>query len=217
MSDTMIALVHLPLVDPNFLHLSARSNEELDAKANSLQGQYLSQRQEALEKYVREAREIGSQAVGGAEITEGKAPTYEQKMVKFLEEKLVANGLLLDVYKAREGDEKREAFIRASTTAWTESVPDVIHKLDKHLKGPFALGDHVVSAPLHCRVAADNLQSLADLHIIAWLTRLIATADGDLTPGGIHALESRFDGKKIGPKITAFWEKWLERESFKKW
>lgn len=145
MSDTMIALVHLPLVDPNFLHLSARSNEELASKAKSAQGQYLSQRQEALEKYVREAREIGANTVGGAEVVEGKAPTYEQKMVKFLEEKLVANGLLLEVYKAPEGDDKREAFIRASNTAWTESVPDVLQKLDKHLKGPFALGDHVVS------------------------------------------------------------------------
>ena len=45
----------------------------------------------------------------------------------------------------------------------------------------------------------------------------MATAGGDTSASGISALEDRFDGKKIGPKMIAFWEKWLERESFKKW
>lgn len=61
-----------------------------------------------------------------------------------------------------------------------------------------------------------DLQSLADLHLISWITRLVTVALGEPTSAGIDELEKQFEGKKIGPKIRAFWDAWLERESFQK-
>lgn len=59
-------------------------------------------------------------------------------------------------------------------------------------------------------------KSLADLHLISWLTRVVTVALGKPVPEGIDTLEKQFEGKKIGPKIRAFWAAWLERESFKR-
>ncbi len=59
-------------------------------------------------------------------------------------------------------------------------------------------------------------QSLADLHIVSWLCRIVAIAGGKSDRHGVDAIESYCDGKRAGNKIHAFWEAWIERDSFKK-
>ncbi|MGG6496210.1 UNVERIFIED_CONTAM: hypothetical protein NY603_25165 [Bacteroidetes bacterium 56_B9] len=61
-----------------------------------------------------------------------------------------------------------------------------------------------------------NIQSLADLHIIAWLARIVMLGGGKNDTSGIESLEKRLGGKGIGDKIKAFWAAWLERPSFKR-
>jgi len=53
-----------------------------------------------------------------------------------------------------------EAFITLSQQNWSHII-DVLFTIEKQITGPFALGDQV---------------SLADLHIMAWLARLMAVA-----------------------------------------
>lgn len=53
LNDELIALVHSPKADPNFLLLSARSEAELSAKAKDVPGQFISGRKKALEGYLQ--------------------------------------------------------------------------------------------------------------------------------------------------------------------
>lgn len=140
-SDTIIALVHLPTADPNFLHISARNPAELHEKATSAPGKFLSDRHDALQRYIGEAKSLTS----SPEETDGKVLTYEQKMVAFLQEKQAANALLYEVYQGKAGKDREQAFYKASQTVWAEGVPDVLRKLEVNIKGPYALGDQVVS------------------------------------------------------------------------
>jgi len=197
LSDTLIALAHQPTVDPNFLFLSARNADELKAKAEGEQGEFVRQRQEALKRYIAEAQKDLDDAGGGG----GPVPSFESKTLQFLKEKQEANLVLWSLYNGQAGRENEEKFFEASRKAWSESLPDVLNKLDQAMKGPYALGDHV---------------SLADLHIISWLCRIVAIAGGKADANGVEAIEAYADGKKAGPNIHTFWSKWVERESFKK-
>lgn len=155
LSDKIIALVHLPSVDPNFFALSAQTHEELQAKAASPQGQMLKDRQDSIEAYLAEARDIAAAAPTSASQngngSNGSATkTFEQRMVSFLESKAKANQQLVNVYFS-QGDNVQQAqseFLDASKKAWTIGLPDVLGQLEQNLKGPFALGDQVVSPRL---------------------------------------------------------------------
>jgi len=196
-SDRIISLVHLPTVDPNFLNMAARSQEELKEKAGGRQGAMLKARHDALSHFIKEAK----QAVASApQFDASKGPTYEQRQVQFLEDKLAANKMLLDTYAGSTGAESQKAFFEAATKSWQEGVPEVLGKLEESIKGTYVLGDQV---------------SLGDLHLIAWLSRIIEIAGGDRTAAGLQTLEQSLANFKIGPKLEAFWAAWIERESFK--
>jgi hypothetical protein len=80
----VIAAVHRENIDPNFSLLSARTQEELDAKRNSVPGLFVRQRQAKLEKL---------------------APESPEDLKTFYKEKLEFNGFLSSVYAG--------AFLRA--------------------------------------------------------------------------------------------------------
>lgn len=140
-SDELIAIIHEPTVDPNFLSLACRTAAELQEKRNSHQGKMLSDRKEALSRYINEASVAAS---SGPQI-EGRT-SYEQKTVAFLKEKAAANDVLYDIYQGTAGPEREKAFFDASAKAWIKAVPDVVQKLEDRIKGPYALGDQVVSS-----------------------------------------------------------------------
>jgi hypothetical protein len=61
------------------------------------------------------------------------------------------------------------------------------------------------------------IQSLADLHIISWLARLVQIAHGDVSPDAILKVENMMgEGHHIGEKLKQFWTLWIQRESFRK-
>lgn len=135
-SDKLIAIVHMPSVDPNFLNVSARSAEELHRKAGAAQGNMLKVRQENLEQYVKEAEGLAQH--GGS---------FEQKMVAFLKEKEAANRVLFELYSGKAGQDQEQSFFAASSKVWFEGLPDALQQLETGITGPFALGDQVVSGP----------------------------------------------------------------------
>lgn len=96
----------------------------------------LADRKEALARYVEEAKKLASNAVTAA---------FEQKMVVFLQEKADANDVLYNIYQGKSGSEREQAFYEASKNAWGKGVPGVIAKLEESIRGPYALGDQVVS------------------------------------------------------------------------
>lgn len=148
----MISLVHLPTVDPNFLYLAARDVNELTNKANSVAGAYIVDRAEALDRYISEA-EQQLQQKGGDFATHDHAKngsngsgamSFEARTVQFLKEKKEANDVLYAIYNRRAGKDQEQGFFEASIKAWTESLPEVLNKLEQEIKGPYALGDQVV-------------------------------------------------------------------------
>lgn len=87
-------LVHEQKYDPNFALLLARSDEELKAKAGSVPGVFLSNRQAALERIS-----------ATSEAAEFKA---------FYDEKIAHNGGLHKVYKYEAPEEAKNGFFQAS-------------------------------------------------------------------------------------------------------
>jgi hypothetical protein len=149
----LTSLVHLPTVDPNFLYLSARNAKELEEKANSAAGEFISARGEALERYISEAeqqlKQKNSNFASQDHAQDGSngngATTFEAKTVQFLKEKKQANDILYAIYTRQAGKEREEGFFEASQKAWTHSLPDCINRLEQEIKGPYALGDQIVS------------------------------------------------------------------------
>jgi hypothetical protein len=138
--------VHQPTVDPNFLHLACSSSDELATKSKGLEGKLLNDRKEGLSRYVAEAEKLAEQADAGKE---GRV-TYEQKMLAFLQEKQAANDLLWQLYNRQSGKEREEAFFEASEKSWTEALPQVLKGLEEGMKGPYSLGDQIVSGASSC-------------------------------------------------------------------
>jgi hypothetical protein len=191
--------------------MAARTQEELKLKAGGRQGAMLKARHEALSHFIKEAK----QAVSSAPQSDGsKGPTYEQRQVQFLEDKLDANKMLLDIYQGSTGAEDQKAFFDAAAKSWQEGVPDVLNKLEENIKGTYVLGDQVVSHSCAFMHPTDQ-KSLGDLHLIAWLSRVIEIAGGDRTVSGLQTLEESLPNFKVGSKLEAFWAAWIERESFK--
>ncbi|WWC92799.1 uncharacterized protein L201_007758 [Kwoniella dendrophila CBS 6074] len=195
--DEIINLIHVYTVDPNFVALAVRDEAELKKKANRPPGQSLTLRREALQRYLQEAKQaVAESAVAPKE----GSLTWEQKTVKFLEEKVKSNEQIWELYNGKAGKDKEEQFFEVCKKTWTESLPEAFAKLETLFKGPYALGDQV---------------SLADLHSISWLTRLVSIAGGAPDATGIDSLLPHLGGYKFGPKVRKFWEEWVERESFK--
>lgn len=197
LSDSVIELVHRPAVDPNFIALSALDNEDLERKSRSGPGKALAARREALQSYLIEAQKVASESSVASK--EGSL-TLEQKIVQFLEEKLRSSEEVWQLYHGQTGEEKLKQFFDISLKTWTERLPETFGKLEEMIEEPYFLGDQI---------------SLADLHVITWLTRLVSIADGSPTKEGLSALEAKM-GKPLSDKLRNFWVLWTERESFQK-
>ncbi|CED84114.1 Thioredoxin-like fold [Phaffia rhodozyma] len=168
LSDTLILAVHLPTADPNFLLLCARSPHELMMKEKGFAGHWIKARQEALHRYIKESEEGSSTHL-------------------FLKNKLQANQIVYDVYYSPhtgpETEARRQAFFAASRKAWGVGVVENLDIIESNIVGPYTLGDQI---------------SLADLHIIAWLARIVFLSQGGPTPAGLEALEKQIAGTRIG-------------------
>ncbi|WWC73698.1 uncharacterized protein I206_107670 [Kwoniella pini CBS 10737] len=196
-SDEIINLIHLYTVDPNFVALAVRDEAELKQKATRPPGKSLAQRRQALRQYLDEAKQA---VANSAVVPKEGSSTWEQKTVNFLEEKFKSNEQIWELYNGQSGDDKKEQFFEVCRKTWTESLPNAFSRLEGLIKGPFALGDQI---------------SLADLHAISWLTRLVTIAGGPPDASGIDSLIPHMSGYKFGPKVREFWSEWVQRESFK--
>lgn len=96
----------------------------------------LQARKDALAGYLEEARQIASAQT---------ASSHDRNAVTFLEEKAIANEAFWQVYNGQAGAEKETAFFDASGKSWTEELPAALERLNGIIKGPFVLGDQIVS------------------------------------------------------------------------
>lgn len=129
-------------MDPNFLFLSARTPAELEEKRKSVAGQFIKDRQEALERYIAQANSLLQKKL---ETAGNGAETSEQRMVDFLKEKYTANLLLSNIYAGSDTPDIEQGFLEAGNKAWSQFLPEVLNELDSKIVGVYALGDQVVS------------------------------------------------------------------------
>jgi len=95
---SLIPLIHEDKYDPNFAFLLARNEEEIQAKAGSVPGLFLSNRQTALEKY--------------------SATPHAVPFKSFYEAKISGNGNLLAIYQAKVPDHVKNGFFESSKQHW---------------------------------------------------------------------------------------------------
>ncbi|KAK4700115.1 hypothetical protein P7C70_g6134, partial [Phenoliferia sp. Uapishka_3] len=129
-SNFIIDLVHSPTApDPNMLGISFRNEQERKAKAAGFPGKFLQGRQDALEKYAKEAGD------------------EDGRLAAFYRLKIKENGDLLAMMK---GDADSSAFQKLSQEAWVllaKTIATFEEKLDG--KNAFIVGDQIALADLH--------------------------------------------------------------------
>jgi len=152
-----------------------------------------------------------------------------EKVKALWRSKLEAEESLLQVFTA-PNEELKSEYLDKAGTRWNVSLKEVLTELNKEIVGPYALGDQL---------------SLADIHLIVWLARVVKLTGGLPTDDGnaiVSKIESRLgctfvqdisvvearrragldpgsappaDGRRQS-RLAALWDSMKERESWKK-
>ncbi|PBL01119.1 hypothetical protein ARMGADRAFT_1007166 [Armillaria gallica] len=200
-SAEMIELVHADEVDPNNLrYMNARDTDSLKSLAREMLPA-LHTRRDVLSKYISNADN------GTIQVSE--------KVTALWKEKKAATEVLLGLYKNADVSEsaldpeeksKRAEYFEMAKCA-RASLGRTLLRVEKDIIGPFALGDQL---------------SLADIHLSAWLARIVKLAGGAVIDDGSaavarlqHHVGTEF---RLGQKgrLSEYWEAMKERSSWKK-
>jgi hypothetical protein len=218
--------------------LNARNDASLRALAKILVP-FFTSRQQALRGYISEAES-------------GTVPISE-KTKAFWQEKKAATETLLDIMVHADktsaqldeaGKIARDDYFANAKTGWEVGVKENLVKLNAEIVGPYSLGTY--SERFGCanlmKCLGDQI-SIADLHLAAWLARIVMLSGGSMNDEGdvaITKVEShispefhlvrdfaalpaaggapRQNGSRPAyqSKLAAFWDAMRERSSFKK-
>ncbi|TXT10360.1 uncharacterized protein COLE_04294 [Cutaneotrichosporon oleaginosum] len=196
--EDLIDLVRSPLVDPNFLDVTARDASEFRVKLRGVQGVRLRDRQKVIAQYLDVARDGAASAHASGDVKEG---SRWAEMVTTLEGKWRSSQALMDVWNGAVDDERQLEYYETSNAAWAVHLPGTFAKLEVKMIGPFALGDDV---------------SIADLYIIAWLARIVAMCGGGPVPAALALVEPYMGGVRFGTRLQIYWGHWVQRSSFRR-
>ncbi|KAN0063968.1 hypothetical protein ACQY0O_003574 [Thecaphora frezii] len=208
LSDEIIKLVHDDKANPNDLLKGARSIEELQKQRKGPIFAFVKQTTEALLRYQGELEHASTSTFDGSSNPRSSATVESLK--KWYAAKLASQAVVRAAYLDKD-DEAARTLVDQTIGLW-QGVAEVLQSLEAKIKGPLALGDQI---------------SLADLHIVPWLARVLKVAT--VYPEGqgkepVEALESVLkasflEGHKeaqggAGPKVREFWATILQRPSF---
>ncbi|KAH7104152.1 hypothetical protein BKA62DRAFT_767912 [Auriculariales sp. MPI-PUGE-AT-0066] len=167
---------------------ACRTEDALEKFAGSIGGARVQGRYEGLLRAIREQDEIG--------LPPKVVPTLEARRDNYFE--IVKAMEAIRLAKATRTPEQQaviDNYIAKSDAHWTESLPKQLAIFEKEIVGPFSLGDQV---------------SIADVYLAVYITRLVVILGGDGTPGSVAKVPG------VGPKLTAFWEAFIQRPSWQK-
>jgi len=227
LNNDIVTLLHSQPADPNFLSLasgtlSSSSPSELAASTSphtAIIKVMFSNRVNALKTHLEAL-------TSDSPDSESSNPA-SQKTIDFLKQKLTLSSQVNSIFHGLPGTPPEQyaaavaatqPFFQTARAAWSAHLPQVLDELNSKIIGPLALGDQV---------------SLADLHMMAWLARVVSCADGKNEKEGVKSIEEKVNwvrkedvtkgnGEgvevkewKVGEKIVTYWETILERKSFK--
>ncbi len=165
----------------------------------------------ALQTYRANVQAEASSVASNPDVNPRSAAQNEQ-LLKWYDEKLQALAPVYDVYTSSATSsasaEAKEQLLRLSQARWANlsNVFDQLESGANALRLPYALGDQI---------------SLADIHVIAWLARIVFVSEGASASAasatkkkGLDAVEEQV-GRSIGPKVRQYWEAVQLRDSFK--
>lgn len=221
-------ILHSEVANPNKLaFLNARDDASLIRLSKQLL-YFFSQRGEALTKYLHEAE---TQTI---RVSDKVRALWREK----LDDIKVTLAVLSDAEKSEaqldeQSKANRVAFFQAARQAWEINLKEVLTQLSKEMIGPFALGMSVRSILRFPLISGDYISpgdqfSIADLHLAAWLTRVVSLVGGTKDDTGetiVVKLEGYIGGGFQIPrgfvseqqtKIGAFWDAVRERPGWKK-
>lgn len=200
-SDALIKMVQAPLAEPNALLLAARSLQELDQQRKGLQGTFCKNRQAALERFRAEAKSNTS-------AENPRTANVTERLVQWYNDKEASLAPLRAAY-IQADQEASQKFVQQSLQLWVGAA-NVLAELEKKILLPFVFGDQI---------------SLADLHITAWLARILFIASNlESDKDEISALKkvlTKIEGSEeasrgLGPKLIQYWNTVKTRPSFQK-
>lgn len=190
----VIVAVHRDNIDPNFSLLSARDQNELDAKRAGVPGIFIRQRQAKLEEV---------------------APKSPEDLKAFYKEKLEFNGFLSSVYAGtlftnlalnKVTDFITEGAGSDATSGWfAKSIQhwaDVKTFVETELPGYLPASGFIDGAA----------PGEADFHVAAWLARTAGVSGA--SPDNVAPLGEAL-GITLDPKVVAYFDAWKTRESWK--
>ncbi|PWN26575.1 hypothetical protein BDZ90DRAFT_221785 [Jaminaea rosea] len=214
-AEKFLEMVHGMEADPNFLLLAAKSPEDVKKQAGAMQGTFVKNRHAALQKY-------RSEAASSSSSTEN--PRTQQQsaaLIKWYDDKLAEEKPLVDAYI--RGDAQAIAGLAAAGQKAWQHVPVVLDAIEAELAGQGAAAGDSAAAAASGSAGGPYLLggqlSLVDLHVGAWLARILAVAEG-MAGGakGIDALKQilaqESGNKGVGARTEAYWKALMGRPSF---
>ncbi|KAL8752779.1 MAG: hypothetical protein Q9184_005627 [Pyrenodesmia sp. 2 TL-2023] len=178
-AHALIELVHSNDLETGLILFGCLDNADIDRMKGSPLFDYLAARQSALEKHV------------------AADPTNAFYATRFK-----GNGALHHHFTDASTAADREAFF-SETAAGYRKFADGLEMLERQIRLPYAVGDHV---------------TVADLHIVPWLSHSL-WALGTTEPSDLSKLEQRVRRTvpdfTLGPKTRQWWANFGERDSFR--
>jgi len=236
-SNAIITLVHSESLDPEFLYLSARDQEELTHKAQGEQGKYLKNRFAAIKRAFHPS-------------SDALPPSLGVRAKAALEAKETVYGGYTKVYDGTAETSQVDAFFKLSRKAWEVDLRSALDTIEKEIKASHVAageergpgGDANVTSNMGASATTTHSSGanasppgtndsetkpgafilgehicLADLHLFPWLARMVSLCGGDLSSSAMSKVEARFgEGAVVGERVKEFWVAMLERPSVQK-
>ncbi|KAG9032166.1 hypothetical protein FS837_002792 [Tulasnella sp. UAMH 9824] len=243
-SNTIISLVHSTPLDLELLSLAGKTPEEVAELAKGEQGTWLKRRAEKLAAALAHDPTATSPDPNNPApvLTSKSRALLEPRLALYKTISAVYDSPTAGDPSAQDFFNKSKTVWEVDVKAALESIESTI-KLSHVASGEEGLNaagttgqdsaaGHTVSVPAANAAAAEaeshNREAghpgglilgeqlcLADLHLFVWLAHAVHLSQGDLSPAGIDKLGERA-GAAISPRVRAFWEAMLQRESVKK-
>ncbi len=224
-SNEIIELLHSEAADPNNLWLlNARDQDKLQKLSEEVLP-FLKGKERALLGFLEEAE---SERVHASEKTKKFWRYKREGIQRFLDVFSLADnktGAQLD----GEDRTKRDAYFVNAQKAWEVDLKQVLEKLEKAIIGPYVLGGYSdFSEGLDERTfftdaggyATGDQFSIADLHVIAWLSRIAKLVGASLNDDGgtvVSKINERSGGGGCTNKRTGvYWDVVRERPSWRR-